>query len=291
MSPAAKGRAIASAFVAVVLTVLFVVLAVAILSGADTKAEGAAASPEDTPARPQKREIGGWEAAPAGVPQGVEARDSSADTAAQTPETTTDFFAGSPDEATDAAGAGARGGAKAGGEAEGGDQAGTEGAAGEAGEAGEADAEDPGSPSTARDGTLERDSGGGAPLSELDASRARAAAANFILYAYGYTGTDREQYEAYVNQAVVPDEFYASPGAVHVRDFAEAVGTGGTESTATLEEFEILDSGEGEAAGEAAGVATFTLTDDSGTRRLGQELSVAALDSVWRVTWAGRLRG
>ncbi len=275
MSPAAKGRAVASAFVAAVLTVLFVALAAAILSGADTKAEEAAASPEDTPARPQKREIGGWEAAPAGVPQGVEARDSSADTAAQTPETTTDFFAGSPDEATD------------GGEAEGGDQAGTEGAAGKAGAAGEAGTEDPGGPSTARDGTLDRDRGGGASLSELDASRARAAAANFILYAYGYTGTDREQYEAYVNQAVVPDDFYASPGAVHVRDFAEAVGAGGTESTATLEEFEILDSGEG----EAMGVATFTLTDDSGTRRLGQELSVAALDSVWRVTWAGRLRG
>lgn len=274
MSPAAKGRAIVGA----VLTVLFVVLAVAILSGADTKAEGAAASPQDAPARPQKREIGGWEAAPAGVPQGVEARDSSADTAAQTPETTTDFFAGSPDEAT----AGAR--AAAGGEAGGDDQAGTEGAAGEAGEA---DAEGPGSTSTARDGTLDRDGGGEASLSELDASRARAAAANFILYAYGYTGTDREQYEAYVNQAVVPDDFYASPGAVHVRDFAGAVGAGGTESRATLEEFEILDSGEG----EAMGVATFTLTDDSGTRRLGQELSVAALDSVWRVTWAGRLRG
>ena len=270
MSPAAKGRAIVGA----VLTVLFVVLAVAILSGADTKAEGAAASPEDAPARPQKRAIGGWEAAPAGVPQGVEARDSSAgaaDTAAQTPQTTTDFFAGSPDEATDAAG----------GEAGGGDRDGAQGAAGEAG------AEDPGSPSTARDGTLDRDGGGEASLSELDASRARAAAANFVLYAYGYTGTDREQYEAYVNQAVVPDDFYASPGAVHVRDFAGAVGAGGTESTATLEEFEILDSGEG----EAMGVATFTLTDDSGTRRLGQELSVAALDSVWRVTWAGRLRG
>ena len=279
MSPAAKGRAI----VAAVLTVLFVVLAAAVLSGADTKAEGAA-SPQDTPARPQKREIGGWEAAPAGVPQSVEARDSSAgaaDTAAETPQTTTDFFSGSPDEAPDAAGARAGARAGAGGEAGGGDRGGAQGSAGEAG------AEDPGSPSTARDGTLERDGGGEASLSELDASRARAAAANFILYAYGYTGTDREQYEAYVNQAVVPDDFYASPGAVHVRDFAGAVEAGGTESRATLEEFEILDPGEG----EAMGVATFTLTDDSGTRRLGQELSVAALDSVWRVTWAGRLRG
>lgn len=273
MSPAAKGRAI----VAAVLMVLFVVLAVAILSGADTTAEGAAASPQDAPARPQKREIGGWEAAPAGVPQGVEARDSSADTAAQTPQTTTDFFSGSPDEAPDAAGARAG----AGGEAGGGDRGGAQGSAGQAG------AEEPGSPSTARDGTLDRDDGGEASLSELDASRARAAAANFVLYAYGYTGTDRKQYEAYVNQAVVPDDFYASPGAVHVRDFAGAVGAGGTESTATLEEFEVLDSGEG----EAMGVATFTLTDDSGTRRLGQELTVTALDSVWRVTWAGRLRG
>lgn len=285
MSPAAKGGAIASAVVAAVLTVLFVALAAAILSGADTTAEGAAASPEDAPARAQKREIGGWEAEPAGGPQGLGARDSSAgaaDTAAQTPETTTDFFAGSPDEATDAAGAGARGGAKAGGEAGGGDRGGTQGEAG---------AEDPGGTSTARDGTLERDGGGEASLSELDASRARAAAANFVLYAYGYTGTDREQYEAYVNQAVVPDDFYASPGAVHVHAFAGAVGAGGTESTATLEEFEILGPGEGEAAGEAEGVATFTLTDDSGTRRLRQELTVTALDSVWRVTWAGRLRG
>lgn len=260
MSPVAKGRAIVGA----VLTVLFVVLAAAILSGADTRAEGAAASPQDTPARPQKREIGGWEAAPAGSPQGVGARDSSADTAAQTPETTTDFFSGSPDEAPDAAGA----------------RAGAQGTAGEVG------AEDPGIPSTAGDRTLERDGGGEASLSELDASRARAAAANFVLYAYGYTGTNREQYEAYVNQAVVPADFYASPGAVHVLDFAGAVGAGGTESAATLEEFEILGSGEG----EAKGLATFTLTDDSGTRRLGQELTVTALGSVWRVTWAGRLR-
>lgn len=120
-------------------------------------------------------------------------------------------------------------------------------------------------------------------LSETERGRVEQAASQFVIYAYGYSGDDPDQYTAGVNQAVIPDSFYESPGAAYVEEFARRVESGGTRSTATLRAFEIREvSGE-----RAAGVARFTIEDPSGTKRLSQELHVRRLGAIWRVSAAG----
>ena len=120
-------------------------------------------------------------------------------------------------------------------------------------------------------------------LSETERGRVEQAASQFVIYAYGYSGDDPDQYTAGVNQAVIPDPFYESPGAAYVEEFARRVESGGTRSTATLQAFEIREvSGE-----KAEGVASFTIEDPSGTKRLSQELHVRRLGAIWRVSGAG----
>jgi hypothetical protein len=120
-------------------------------------------------------------------------------------------------------------------------------------------------------------------ISETERGRVEQAASQFVIYAYGYSGDDPDQYTAGVNQAVIPDPFYESPGAAYVEEFARRVESGGTRSTATLQAFEIREvSGE-----KAEGVASFTIEDPSGTKRLSQELHVRRLGAIWRVSGAG----
>jgi hypothetical protein len=120
-------------------------------------------------------------------------------------------------------------------------------------------------------------------LSETERGRVEQAASQFVIYAYGYSGDDPDQYTAGVNQAVIPYPFYESPGAAYVEEFARRVESGGTRSTATLQAFEITEvSGE-----RAEGVASFTIEDPSGTKRLSQELRVRRLGAIWRVSGAG----
>jgi hypothetical protein len=120
-------------------------------------------------------------------------------------------------------------------------------------------------------------------LSETERGRVEQAASQFVIYAYGYAGDDPEQYTAGVNQAVIPDPFYESPGAAYVEEFARRIESGGTRSTVTLQAFEITEvSGE-----RAEGVASFTIEDPSGTKRLSQELHVRRLGAIWRVSGAG----
>jgi hypothetical protein len=123
-------------------------------------------------------------------------------------------------------------------------------------------------------------------LSEIEQKRAEAAAFNFLRYAYGYTGETREQYEAYVNQAVVPDTFRDSPGASVVEDFAENVSSGGgVKSTLLEQDIEISPSSKT----RAVAATSFVLEDPSGTRRFEQKLEVMALGPIWKVSGAGPL--
>lgn len=123
-------------------------------------------------------------------------------------------------------------------------------------------------------------------LSEVEHKRAEAAAFNFLRYAYGYTGETREQYEAYVNQAVVPDTFRDSPGASVVEDFAENVSSGGgVKSTLLEQDIEISPSSKT----RAQAATSFVLEDPSGTRRFEQKLEVTALGPIWKVAEAGPL--
>jgi hypothetical protein len=120
-------------------------------------------------------------------------------------------------------------------------------------------------------------------LSDTQEGRILQAASQYVTYAYGYSGDDVAAYTSGVNLAVVPGEFYRSPGAVYVEDFERRVRSGGTESTAVLESFELQRA----SADAATGVAYFTISDTSGEHRLSQELEVVRLDAIWRVASAG----
>jgi hypothetical protein len=120
-------------------------------------------------------------------------------------------------------------------------------------------------------------------LSDTQEGRILQAASQYVVYAYGYTGDDVAAYRSGVNLAVVPGEFYRSPGAVYVEDFERRVRSGGTESTAVLESFEL----ERASAEAATGVAYFTISDASGEHLFSQELEVVRLDAIWRVASAG----
>lgn len=134
--------------------------------------------------------------------------------------------------------------------------------------------------SLAGDGSAERGS-----LSPVERGRAEQAASQFVVYAYGYMGDEVEQYEANVNQAVVPESFARSPGAAHVEAFARRVASPGTESSVIPKSVEVEPAGEG--AAEAR--ITFELTDPSGRTLLSQEVRVVSLGAVWRVAEAGEL--
>lgn len=88
-------------------------------------------------------------------------------------------------------------------------------------------------------------SGQEVPLTPADEDRVRAAAAQFVTAAYGYTGEDGEEsergYLAGVSDHALTPEFYASPGAREVKRYAELVRESGTRSAARLERFEIED--------------------------------------------------
>jgi hypothetical protein len=119
-------------------------------------------------------------------------------------------------------------------------------------------------------------------LSDTQKGRILQAASQYVVYAYGYSGDDVAAYRSGVNLAVVPGEFYSSPGAVYVEDFERRVRSGGTESTAVLESFEL----ERASADAARGVAYLTISDASGEHRLSQELELVRLESIWRVAAA-----
>jgi len=119
-------------------------------------------------------------------------------------------------------------------------------------------------------------------LSDTQKGRILQAASQYVIYAYGYSGDDVAAYRSGVNLAVVPGEFYRSPGAVYVEDFERRVRSGGTESTAVLESFELKQT----SADAARGVAYFTISDASGEHRRSQELELVRLDAIWRVASA-----
>ena len=121
--------------------------------------------------------------------------------------------------------------------------------------------------------------------SEVDRERAKHAAEQFVVYAYGYSGEDRAQYESYVNQAVVPSTFEASPGAEYVQKFAARISSGGTKSTVTPRDADVL-----EISPESAEVqVSFDVEDRRGTHALAQRLTVVSLGPVWKVAAAREL--
>lgn len=152
----------------------------------------------------------------------------------------------------------------------------------------DAGAEDPVEGTRTPPGSAPQGGSGGAnpeAASAVDKERAKHAAQQFVVYAYGYSGDDRAQYESYVNQAVVPSTFEASTGAGYVEEFAARVSSGGTKSTVTPRGAAVL-----EISPESAEVqVSFDVEDTRGTHALAQRLTVVSLGPVWKVATARAL--
>lgn len=97
---------------------------------------------------------------------------------------------------------------------------------------------------------------------------ARLAANSFVMFGYGYSGDDAEEYMRGVNSVVLDPEFHNTPGGGAIRRTREAIGDGGVKAAARLDDFRVVKIGEGEAGGVVAEIR-FSL----GGGREGAELS------------------
>lgn len=77
------------------------------------------------------------------------------------------------------------------------------------------------------------------PLTSVDQSRVKAAAAKFVIAAYGYSGKDRNRYIKDLNRQIVPQTFYSSPGDTEVESYLNLIETRGTKSAAKLTGFQF----------------------------------------------------
>lgn len=135
------------------------------------------------------------------------------------------------------------------------------------------------------EGGQPEDSGGSeepAPPSEaeIETTRARTASERYIVAAYGYTGSDEEEYLLGIEQAA-SEEIYDSPGGKRLKEYAKAAPECGMKSTAILEEFEVLGkSGKGLDA-----AVTFSVEDADGqTHTFRQEQRLSSSNGVHEVS-------
>ncbi|MDN5696530.1 MAG: hypothetical protein L0G70_00995 [Rubrobacter sp.] len=115
---------------------------------------------------------------------------------------------------------------------------------------------------------------------EIDTTRARTASERYIVAAYGYTGSDEEEYLSAIEEAA-SEEIYNSPGGKQLQDYAKAAPECGMKSTAILEEFEMV--GQGEEGLDA--VVTFSVEDTDGqTHTFRQEQRLSSSDGLYTVS-------
>lgn len=115
---------------------------------------------------------------------------------------------------------------------------------------------------------------------EIDTTRARTASERYIVAAYGYTGSDEQEYLSAIEQAA-SEEIYDSPGGEQLRDYAKAAPECGMKSTAILEEFEVIgQSSEGMDAS-----VTFSVEDTDGqTHTFRQEQRLSSTGGAYEVS-------
>ena len=77
------------------------------------------------------------------------------------------------------------------------------------------------------------------PLTPVDQDRVKAAAAKFVIDAYGYSGKDRNEYVKNLNRQIIPQTFYSSPGDTEIESYLQLIESRGTKSAAKLTGFEF----------------------------------------------------
>lgn len=102
------------------------------------------------------------------------------------------------------------------------------------------------------------------------ANGARLAANSFVMFCYGYSGDDEEEYMRGVNAIVLDPEFHKTPGGQAIRRTRESLAEEGesAKASARLDDFGVVKVGEGEAGGVVAEIR-FSV----GEGREGTELS------------------
>lgn len=125
-------------------------------------------------------------------------------------------------------------------------------------------------PSGSEDGSEDEDS---TQLNPEQQTRARTAAEQYISAAYGYTGTSHDDYMAGIGRTA-SEEILSSPGGERLEDYSNAAPECGMASTATLDEFEIVET----APEGIAATAYFTVTDGQDAHTFKQDQILKATD-------------
>lgn len=91
-------------------------------------------------------------------------------------------------------------------------------------------------------------------------STPKAAAASFITAAYGYSGSDPNEYGYGVGETVIWPDFYYSPGADEIQRYTDEVAGPGAEHAASMTDFVAEEASEGEGGAETVtGYAYFVV--------------------------------
>lgn len=122
-------------------------------------------------------------------------------------------------------------------------------------------------------------------LADVQKDRAALAVSNFVISAYGYSGSDFEAYSAALARHSDPFALARSPGSAAVEAFGERVRSGGTSTTAHLEDFRFEKARTGGVEGTARFAAEGRELDGS----YEQALRLEPWGATWRVVWAGEL--
>ena len=77
------------------------------------------------------------------------------------------------------------------------------------------------------------------PLTPVNQDRVKAAAAKFVIAAYGYSGRDRNEYLKQLNRQILPQTFYSSPADTEIESYLQLIESRGTKSAAKLTGFEF----------------------------------------------------
>lgn len=140
----------------------------------------------------------------------------------------------------------------------------------------------------------------GPVLGETQLERAELAVSNYVTAVYGYSGSDFDEYQKKVGEAVVFPGFFSSPGAEHVREVQRQIeqSSKGVTNGAVLKGFSAEQQTEkrieGVAYFEVGETVAFSKTAASGVELQGevtsyaQPLNLQLYGPQWRVTAAGQ---
>ena len=130
-------------------------------------------------------------------------------------------------------------------------------------------------------------------LAPRERERASLAAAKFVAAAYGYSGDDRQEYIAGINEAALSPEIYSSPVNEEIERYGVQVAESGTQSAAKLGTFEVVSATEE----SVEGYAYFTTAEtydrygevEGNEKTYRQKLSLAPYGSTYKVEGAEKI--